>query len=100
MNEFMGDLLVKSNASVTHFTRVRYGSGFGFAKASGTYLLNILHKLNTAYFICDPIFEPNNGDKNAGRIYPSLKREAHKAKLLQIHVIPNESWSCHGDVTV
>lgn len=99
-NEFMGDLLVKSSASVTHITRVRYGSGFGFAKASGTYLLNILHKLNTDYFICDPIFEPNNGDKTAGRIYPNLKSEAHKAKLLPIHVIPSESWSCHGDVTV
>ena len=100
MNEFMGDLLVKSNASISHITRVRYGSGLGFAKASGTYLLNILHKLNTAYFICDPIFEPNSGDKTAVRIYPTLKREAHKAKLLPMHVIPSVSWSYHGDVTV
>lgn len=99
-NEFMADMLIKSNAEISHITHVRYGSGFGFAKATGAYLKNILHKLKVKYFISDPYLDPNQGDKSAVKLYPSLKHDGYYSRLIPLHLIPSKSWSCHGDVTV
>jgi hypothetical protein len=99
-NEFMADILVKSNAEISHITHVRYGSGFGFAKATGAYLKNILHKLKVKYFISDPYLTLNDGDKAALKLYPSLKCDGYKSILTPLHIIPSASWSCHGDVNV
>ena len=99
-NEFMANMLVQSKAEITHITHVRYGSGFGFAKATGAYLKNILHKLKVKYFISDPYLTLNDGDKAALKLYPSLKSDGYKSILTPLHVIPSVSWSCHGDVTI
>jgi hypothetical protein len=99
-NEFMADKLVKSKAKISHITHVRYGSGFGLAKANGAYLKNILKNLETKFFISDPYLEPNEGDKAAVKLYPTLQSNGIQPKLLPLHVIPEKSWSYHGDVTV
>ena len=44
VNEFFADYLIKNEAEVNTIVHVRYGSGFGFAKATGAYLKNILYK--------------------------------------------------------
>jgi hypothetical protein len=99
-NEYFADQLIKSGAEVSHITHVRYGAGFGLAKATGSYLKGILLKLKTQYFISDPYLEMNDGDKAATRLYPSLRSHRNiDAGLELIHKVPSESWSCHGDVS-
>lgn len=99
-NEFMADMLIKGKAEISHITHVRYGSAFGFARASGAYLKNILHKLRVKFFISDPSLVPISGDRAAVKIYPTLKPGNGYSILYPIHVIPGKSWSQNGDVTV
>lgn len=99
-NEWFANELVKSNAIVTHITHVRYGTNFGFAKAKGAYLKNILGKLKTKFFISDPHLEPNVFDRIATRLYPTLKNNINQLiRLKGFHTVPSKSWSCHGDVS-
>lgn len=99
-NEYFADQLIQSGAEVSHITHVRYGAGFGFAKASGTYLKNILSKLKTKYFISDPHLEMNEGDSAAVRLYPTLRKHRYKEPILEpIHKVSGYSWSRHGDVS-
>ncbi len=100
VNEFFADYLVKNQAEINTIVHVRYGSGFGFARANGAFLKNILHKIHTKYFISDPQLEKNQGDITAARIYPSLRQDNYFTRLLTQHVIPSESWSSHGNVSV
>lgn len=99
-NEWFANELVNSKAIITHITHVRYGTNFGFAKATGAYLKNILDKLQTKFFISDPYLEPNIFDGKAIRLYPTLKSHNNQLiKLNAFHTVPSNSWSCHGDVT-
>lgn len=97
-NEYFADLLIKSGAEVSHITHVRYGAGFGLAKATGSYLKGILSKLKTQYFISDPYLDMNDGDYAAIKLYPTL-RSNDNINLKPIYKVSSESWSCHGDVS-
>ena len=100
VNEFFADYLIKNEAEVNTIVHVRYGSGFGFAKATGAYLKNILYKLKSKYFISDPQLQKNFGDRAAARIYPTLRSDPFHPRLTNCHIIPSDSWSRHGDVSV
>lgn len=97
-NEYFADLLINSGAEVSHITHVRYGAGFGLAKATGSYLKGILSKLKTQYFISDPYLDMNDGDYAAIKLYPTLKSNDN-INLKPIYKVSSESWSCHGDVS-
>jgi hypothetical protein len=100
VNEFFANYLVKNEAEINSIIHVRYGSSFGFARATGAFLKNILHKLNSEFFISDPHLEKNHGDRVAARIYPFLRKDEYYPKLVTKHVIPSISWSRHGNVSV
>lgn len=95
---FAAEFLIPNRIAVETVCRVRYGSGFGGAAASGAWLLNTLKILRTRYFISDPISEMNGGNYTVLKKYPQLA--GVPAELVSHLEINGKLWSDHGDVTV
>ena len=95
---FAAAFLIPNRIAVETVCRVRYGSGFGGAAASGAWLLNTLKILRTRYFISDPISEKEAGDYTVLEKYPQLA--GVPAELATQLEIDGKLWSNHGDVTV
>jgi hypothetical protein len=98
-NEWFANKLITENAKISHLTKVKYGSNFGGAIASGNYLKNILTKLGTQYYICDSLNTVRSGDEAAQRLYPALRKDDSEYELNQLFVIPENYWN-NNNVTV
>ena len=83
---------------VSHIIHVRYGSSFGGARTTGSWILNILKKLNTTYFISSMSLTFNGFDIGLIIENQMLAREPVLPRLVSIRTTPGISWSCHGDV--
>ncbi len=95
---FAAEFLIPNRIAVETVCRVRYGSGFGGAAASGAWLLNVLKILRTRYFISDPLPKMQDGDHAVMKKYPQLAGECAEFEPQQ--EIDGKIWSNHGDVTV
>ena len=99
MNEaFYAHYLVPNKISVSYIVHVRYGVGFGGAKASGAWLLNVLDKLNCKVFVSDGQHDFHNGDHLAVQYFEEIPNQC-TVQLHPIRTIPGSKWSNHGDVT-
>lgn len=91
--------LAPNNAKISHIIHVRYGGGLGGGgKASGVWLLHVLKKLNCEVFITDGKHHWQSGDKFFLKFCSSIPREKD-VRLKPIRIIPEKSWSNHGDVS-
>ncbi|MFC1670031.1 hypothetical protein ACFL20_06520 [Spirochaetota bacterium] len=96
---FCAKKLIPLNASISHIIHVRYGGGCGGGgKASGTWLLNVIKKLNCEVFITDGQNTIQSGDEAAMNLYPALSGSCEKPSMDKIRTVKSEGWSGHGDV--
>jgi hypothetical protein len=98
VNETFANMLIENNAELSHISHVRYGSAFGGARGLGSFLINILSRLKTKYYLSDPHMD-NESDVLPGIIYSNLKKQNNDVALLPIYHIKSESWSNNGDIS-
>ncbi|MGB9678357.1 MAG: hypothetical protein ACPLZ9_07045 [Candidatus Ratteibacteria bacterium] len=80
---FCSRILLPNKSEISHIIHVVYGSGFGGARGSGGWLLNVLKKLNCRIYITDGIHELREADKAAMRKYPNLRGELPKMVVIK-----------------
>ena len=95
---FAAEFLIPNRIAVETVCHVRYGSGFGGAATSGTWLRYALKILHSRTFISDPVPEMQNGDLQVLDKYPQLA--GSPAELVPQMDIDGKLWSKHGDVTI
>jgi len=95
---FCAKILLPNKAKISHLIHIRYGSGFGGARGTGSWLLNVLEKLGCELFIHDNHHEPESGDFHAIHCYPNLAKSGPIPEMELIRTIQSEQWSDHGDV--
>lgn len=84
-------------AKISHIIKIRYGSGFGGSRGSGSWVQNIFDKVGGELLITDRQYLQNSGDNMFFRLNPAYD-EGDYPEFKSIHIVPSEKWSFHGDV--
>lgn len=96
---FYCEKLVPAQAIISHVIHVRYGGGLGGGgQAAGTWIINVLKKLNCEVFITDGHHSWQKGDDFALDYCPAIPKSSD-IKLHPIREIHESKWSGHGDVS-
>jgi len=80
--------MLPHGAVVSHVVHVRYGGGHGGGLASGSWLLSVLARLQTRYFLTDGHLHEQNGDLAAYQHYPILGADPRPVHRNTIRTIP------------
>ena len=85
--------------SIKCIIQIRYGTGFGGAKAYPGWILNTLKELECFYLISDG-FHKEKGYEQVYEKFPKIGNlKDVQPELEELRTIRQEWWSCHGDVT-
>lgn len=98
MNEVFCREFLLGGSHVSHIIHVRYGSAFGGARTTGSWILNLLKELKTEYFISSMHLQVNAADSCLMDMFPEFRRKALQSKLEIIRATAGKLWSNHGDV--
>ena len=110
---FCSKVLLENQAEISHKVRVRYGGGCGGGgNCRGTWINNVLHKLNCKILVTDttelnPVLLETNSENNsdfsrdelAVKLYPNLAYDEKKVEFSDVRTLEGHLWSNHGDVT-
>ncbi len=97
---FCSDVIIPNNCPISHIIHVRYGGGCGGGGYStGSWLLNVLQKLECECFITDGCLQRASGDERVYELFPNLRGSEDISKLKPIREMPSYIWSEHGDIT-
>ena len=94
------EYFLKNKMSINTIVRVRYGGGMGGGGASrGSWIKNVLKKLNVKEFISNEDNDFQSGDNNAMHLYPELtEQDSDKVTLVAKRVVQGENWGDYGSV--
>lgn len=95
--QFCHNYLLRSPTRVSKVIKVRYGTGFGGAKGTGSWILQVLKRIGCDTYINDGVDKIDGGDQAAMRIYPNLS--GTPAELIPYRKMPAENWSDHGEIS-
>lgn len=96
---FCGEIALPNNSKFSHIINIRYGGGLGGGgKSTGTWIENILRKVQCNIYVHSHEQQYQKGDIAAMKYYPELKEDDKKEEFEIIRTIPSESWSNYGDV--
>ena len=88
---FCAEKMLPQQAKLSHIILVRYGSGFGGGRCSGSWISHVLKKLDCENFVTDGHHVNDPPDYFLTRTYPSLCN-SEKSGLQELALFPHE-WS-------
>ena len=92
--------MLADQGPASHVIHVRYGGGMGGGgRASGAWLVNVLHRVGCEVFVEDGHLDFQEGDDEAIWRYPGLGATGPEPRLEPMRRMAAKSWSNHGDVT-